>query len=330
MNILYWNIRGIANTPSRVALKKLLKSSKLGFLFIAEPWISFDRFPQNWLFRLGYKLFACNTRPNNIPNLWCICSSNIDPVIVSSTDQQVSLTFNFNSITFGISAVYASTCYIHRRTLWSDLINCHTQFDIPWCTIGDFNAIIRAHEHRGFSPPAALPMAEFLEWSNNDNFIHLPTRGVQFTWANGREGRRYTEKRLDRALCNNLLLDVCTSISVTTMLKLQSDHFPILVTFQTNEVSVPHQFKFLKMWILHEECKNIIASSWRENVVGCSMFVLSQKLKSLKIKLKTWNKNVFGNVQDMVKNAEATLQQIQAQIDTLGHTYNLLNQQKAA
>jgi len=94
------------------------------------------------------------------------------------------------------------------------------------------------------------------------------------------------------------------------MIKLQSDHFPILVSFKMNEVSVPHQFKFLKMWILHEECKNIVASNWCENVVGCSMFVLSQKLKSLKLKLKAWNKNVFGNVQDMVKNAEANLQQI--------------------
>ena len=97
---------------------------------------------------------------------------------IKSRMEQVSLTFNFNSVTFGISAVYASTCYIHRRTLWRDLINCHTQINIPWCTLGDFNAIIGAHEHRGFSPLTALPMAEFLEWSNNDNFIHLPIRGV--------------------------------------------------------------------------------------------------------------------------------------------------------
>jgi len=90
-----------------VALKRLIKTSKPGLIFLAEPWISYERFPQNWLHKLGYKLFACNTKPNNIPNLWCICTNNLDPVIVVSYDQQVSLTYN--SVTFGVSAVYAST-----------------------------------------------------------------------------------------------------------------------------------------------------------------------------------------------------------------------------
>lgn len=256
--------------------------------------------------------------------------SNLNPTIVASSNQHVYLTFTHNSTTLGISAVYASTCYLHRRLFWNDLINCHNQFSIPWCTIGDFNAIIGAHEHRGATPPATLPMDEFLNWSNTDNFHHLPTRGVQYTWANGRHGRRYTEKRLDRALCNNQLLDICSSISASTLIKQQSDHYPILLELQMNEESQPHQFKFLKMWTLHEECKNLVASSWRERYVGCDMFVLSQKLKSLKSKLKTWNRCVFGNVHELVRNAEAHLHSIQNQIDTLGHTDHLLEQQKIA
>jgi hypothetical protein len=145
MKIIFWNIRGIANAPSRLALQNLILVNKPDFIFLAEPWISYDRFPQTWFLRLGYKLFASNTRQNNNPNLWCFCSFNLNPTIVASSDQQVSLTFTHNSITLGISAVYASTCYVRRRMLWKDLINCHTQFDIPWCTLGDFNAIIGSH-----------------------------------------------------------------------------------------------------------------------------------------------------------------------------------------
>jgi len=168
MNILYWNIRGIANTPSRLALQRLILVNKPDFIFIAEPWINYDRFPQNWFHRLGYKLFACNTRHNNFPNLWCICSSYLDPTIVANTDQHVSLTFTHNSTTFGLSAVYASTCYLHRRLLWNDLINCHNQFPIPWCTIGDFNAIIDSHEHRGATP---LPLFLWLSFLNGPTMI---------------------------------------------------------------------------------------------------------------------------------------------------------------
>lgn len=60
------------------------------------------------------------------------------------------------------------------------------------------------------------------------------------------------------------------------------------------------------------------------------MFVLSQKLKFLKNKLKIWNKDVFGNVHDLVSQAQAHLNQIQAQIDSLGQNDNLLEQQKLA
>ena len=330
MKILFWNIRGIANTPSRLALKRLIILNNPDFIFIAEPWISYDRFPQTWFLRLGFKLFACNTRQNNLPNLWCLCVSNLNPTIVASSDQHVSLTYTSNSSMFGISVVYASTCYLHRRMLWNDLISCHNRFSIPWCTLGDFNAIIGAHEHKGATPPAQLPMTEFLNWSNNDNFIHLPTRGMHYTWANGRQGRRYTERRLDRALCNNHMLDICSSVSVSTLVKQRSDHNPLLLELQMNEESHPHQFKFLKMWTLHEGCRDVVASCWNERYVGCAMFVLSQKLKSLKSKLKSWNKEVFGNVHGLVKDAETHLLNIQNQIDTSGHSDNLLEQQKLA
>jgi hypothetical protein len=122
------------------------------------------------------------------------------------------------------------------------------------------------------------------------------------------------KKRLDKALCNHSLIDAYSSITVNTILKQSSDYFPILLDFQLNDIRVPQQFKFLKMWTLHDDCKNIVAASWNEPVVGCPMFVLSQKLKSLKLKLKTWNKETFGNVHELVKNAETHLLQIQTQI----------------
>jgi len=49
------------------------------------------------------------------------------------------------------------------------------------------------------------------------------------------------------------------------------------------------------------------------------MFVLSSKLKSLKAKLKVWNKEVFGNVHSFVKDNEQKLEEIQNQIHISGH-----------
>jgi len=74
MNFLYWNIRGISNTPSRLALRRLISKNKPDFIFLAEPWMKYEDFPANWFSRLGFKLFSMNHREKNIPNLWCFCS----------------------------------------------------------------------------------------------------------------------------------------------------------------------------------------------------------------------------------------------------------------
>ena len=60
------------------------------------------------------------------------------------------------------------------------------------------------------------------------------------------------------------------------------------------------------------------------------MFILNQKLKNLKHKLKFWNKNVFGNINTLVKEAEQKLISIQTDIDINGASEALLENQKSA
>jgi hypothetical protein len=262
MKILFWNIRVMANESSRVALKRLTTTYKPDIILISEPWIDFANFPQTWLLNLDLKLFAVNNRNNNTPNLWCICKTSITPTILQSSDQHVSFTFSHNHCVFGVSAIYASTSYLHRRVLWNQLSNLHNLHSIPWCCIGDFNAICGAHEHRGATSPASLPMNEVVNWSDASNMLHLPTRGALFTWSNNRGGIRHTERRLDRALCNQAWLDACSSLSVSSLIKVNSDHFPILLDCKFDEIKIPSQFKFLKMWSINDTCKEVIESCW--------------------------------------------------------------------
>jgi len=43
----------------------------------------------------------------------------------------------------------------------------------------------------------------------------------------------------------------------------------------------------------------LIRDSWANTIVGCPMFILQHKLKRLKIELRSWNKNSFGNVHNV-------------------------------
>ena len=44
----------------------------------------------------------------------------------------------------------------------------------------------------------------------------------------------------------------------------------------------------------------LIHDSWTNKVVSSPMFILQHKLKRLKIELRDWNKNSFGNVYNAV------------------------------
>jgi hypothetical protein len=87
MKGLYWNIRGIANKASKLALRRLISTNKPDFIIISEPWMSFGAFPTNWLQRLDLKLFCVNERDNLLPNIWCICKNSIDPDPLYIDDQ---------------------------------------------------------------------------------------------------------------------------------------------------------------------------------------------------------------------------------------------------
>jgi hypothetical protein len=328
MKCIFWNARGLANPPTRLALKKLILQHNPDIVLLSKPWMSFSDFPSRWLANLNLKLFALNTRTNLLPNLWCLCKISLNPLVLASDDQHVSFTISENDKTLAIAVVYASRNYRNRRKLWNALNSLQAQHDLPWRFIGDFNVIMGAHEHRGRSSPARLPIEEFHSWTDSFNLVHLPTRGVEFTWNNGRGGSGHTERRLDRVICNHSWVDTCFVSFVSSLTKLRSDHFPLLFEFQTSTSYHVSQFKFMKMWSLHPDCYSVILDCWNSNVVGCPMYVLSQKLKILKAKLKCWNKDSYGNVHDLVSAVELNLNQIQTHIQEHGHSDELLLEER--
>jgi hypothetical protein len=289
-----------------------------------------DSFPRSWLRCVNLKVFAINSRQHLLPNLWCLCSTNLFPKVVDIDDQQISFSIDEDGKTFGLSAVYASTNHIKRRELWQKLSWVQNNALMPWCFIGDFNTILGAHEHSGRHVPAHSPMDDFFQWSDSNNYVHLPTRGMSYTWSNGRRGSNHTEKRLDRSICSLDFIDTCSSISCSTLTKTRSDHFPLLLDFQSSNARHASSFRFMSMWLLHPTCKDEIINIWNTSIAGCPMFVLCKKLKLLKDRLKVWNKETFGNVHDQLKKAEDKVNIIQETINACGHNDDLMDQEKQA
>ena len=64
----------------------------------------------------------------------------------------------------------------------------------------------------------------------------------------------------------------------------------------------PSSFIFENMWLKVEGFKDLLKAWWEgDNFNGSTSFILAEKLKIVKFKLKKWNRDVFGRV-DYRKN----------------------------
>ena len=75
-----------------------------------------------------------------------------------------------------------------------------------------------------------------------------------------------------------------------------SDHFPILLDGGGLRRG-PSPFKFENIWPKVEGFKDLLKSWWEgDNFSGSSSFILTEKLKVLKSKLKEWNKDILAGL----------------------------------
>ncbi|RVX15528.1 hypothetical protein CK203_009184 [Vitis vinifera] len=135
--------------------------------------------------------------------------------------------------------------------------------------------------------------------------VDLPLQGGVFTWSGGLNNQSWA--RLDRFLVTPSWLDNFSGVIQRRLPRPVSDHFPILLEGGGLRRG-PSPFRFENMWLKVEGFLDLIRSWWREiEVRGTASYRLAAKTKELKQKLKVWNREVFGHLED---NKRAALQQV--------------------
>ena len=88
-----------------------------------------------------------------------------------------------------------------------------------------------------------------------------------------------------------------------------SDHSSIILT--TNPPSWgPSPFCFENMWLEHKSLKNNVFKCWNhDNSYGRLGYIFIRKLKGLKHKLHSWNKEGFGDLRVEKKTLEKRIQE---------------------
>eukprot|EP00253_Pinus_taeda_P015128 PITA_15128 len=147
---------------------------------------------------------------------------------------------------------------------------------------------------------------------DNARLVDVYPKHGKFTWNNRRGGERLISSRLDCFLVSeNLLLDG-TVVESNILPSGGSDHWPISLMVEIPGTPRNKPFRFEKFWIEHPNFLTMV-EKWRLEPLdeeGSKMFNLQKKLKNIKLKLKDWNKTVFGNIFQEKAIIEQKLEQI--------------------
>ncbi|XP_026451923.1 uncharacterized protein LOC113352302 [Papaver somniferum] len=171
--------------------------------------------------------------------------------------------------------------------------------------MGDLNFVLHDHEKLSQHPINSCEATIFLEKLEEANLTDLGYTKCPFTWKNRRVGLRLTEKRLDRGLSNEDWLDLFPNSTISNLPAIGSDHNPIILNTNSNWKQGHIPFKFFGSWLDHQYCKDIIAECWKKNHKGSLAIKIARKLRDIKVKIKLWNKEVYGNIKT---NLEESLQ----------------------
>ncbi|XP_028101440.1 uncharacterized protein LOC114300779 [Camellia sinensis] len=226
----------------------------------------------------------------------------------------------FNSFDCVIVNIHALNDIIRRRKCWESLLNLKAHFPMPWCIGGDFNEIRNIGEKVGVSL-RDRGMKDFNNFIDRCEVVDLPLLGRKYTWCNAFDGHKWS--RIDRFLLSPEWLEKF-KLNQWGLARVSSDHCPIVLMEDARDWGRPKPFKFLNTWMLHLNFASFVEQAWRDSQFSrLAGFILQRKLHVLKLALKKWSKEVYGDVSTKLQVIENELHQIDLKAENELHQIDL-------
>ncbi|XP_026396638.1 uncharacterized protein LOC113291304 [Papaver somniferum] len=168
-------------------------------------------------------------------------------------------------------------------------------------------------------------MLDFNHYINSCGLIPAPKTGIKFSWCNNRAGVKRILCNLDRSVYNSKWLDLYPNWEYNVGARGVSDHGPL--TGANKEISKPQNipFKAFKIWSTHETFIQVVEAEWQKEIHGTPIFVYMQKFKLLKVTLKKWNWETFGDINTKMLQADKNVLPATILSDTSPEYISLLN-----
>ena len=189
--------------------------------------------------------------------------------------------------------------------------------------MGDFNVTLKLDEHSDDMSSSSIDMQEFHECITNIEVEDINRMGFHFTWTKSLLNPKCaTLKKLDRVMGNNKMIQDYIEAHACFLPYVVSDHSPAVLVIPKCFEKKKRSFRFSNYVADKKEFLPLVKEEWGKYVLGCKMFIMAKKMKSLKKGLKklSWNN---GNFFERVKDLKEKVKQMQARLDKDVHNNDL-------
>jgi hypothetical protein len=135
--------------------------------------------------------------------------------------------------------------------------------------------------------------------------------GSKYTWSNKRDSDEFINERLDRAVATSRWCEKFPNAVVEVLPVSNSDHKPLLLTFDAEYRMPSRLLRYEAKWNLDEECYSVIQQSWNEGEIGRDqMGVVLQNLVRCKASLNAWSRLKFGGTTRTINSQSKRLERL--------------------
>ncbi|GKB77670.1 transposon TX1, partial [Tanacetum coccineum] len=184
-----------------------------------------------------------------------------------------------------------------KTSLWDRLTGLMNRWNGAWCIFGDLN-VVRCNEDRLNCQVNIKESIEFNDFINDMRLLEIPMGGRKFTRVSD-DGINFS--KLDRFLLNDEFNNLLGNLSVIALDRKLSDHCPIVLKDVDLDFG-PKPFRVFNVWMEEPDFYRVVEEAWKKEVKSFRPdCIFRDKLKNVKVSLRTWSKERFGGFKEKIK-----------------------------
>ncbi|KAG2668051.1 hypothetical protein I3760_15G142400 [Carya illinoinensis] len=305
--MMVWNVWGLGTSKRR--LRNLIRKYKPSVLVLVNPFADKEVMVY-WVNVFGYPLYCANEAMGG--KIWVFWIDELTFEVHGMSDQMISGCLSKGADSINVVFVYARCNPVERRLLWQDM-EAMSDDRTPLVVVGDFNIIREDRERIGGNPRSLSAMSEFNSCIHNCGLVEMTGYGGRMSWCKGIGVHRVVGQIW--TLLNLAFSQRFPNGCMEYLKRKTSDHCPMLIKLAVESQRYgPTPFRFQSMWCTHENFLQCVEGVWREPVPRTGLVCLAAKLKKLKPVLRKWNQEIFGRVDQSIKELEAKVELLEMQL----------------